>query len=83
MPVSKCFTFVGTMLFVLLFACQAYFCQTYFHEGVELATDEVGLTAEITPATRINETFAMFVPGDAKRMRETARLLARAVKPQT
>jgi len=81
MAISKCFTLTGTALLVLLFACQSCFYQTYFHEGVGLA-DEPRLAAGVTPAARVRETFAMFVPGDSKRMRDAARLLARAVKPQ-
>jgi hypothetical protein len=81
MTISKCFTFMGTALLVLLFACHAYFYQAYFQEGVTLATER-RLADEVSPAARIRETFALFVPGDAKRMRDTARLLARAVRPQ-
>jgi hypothetical protein len=86
MSVSKCFTFTGTALLVLLFACHAYLYQAYFHEGdfqedMALATER-RLADDVSPAARISETFALFVPGDAKRMRDTARLLARAVKPQ-
>ncbi len=33
MAISKCFTFMGTALLVLLFACHAYFYQAYFQEG--------------------------------------------------
>jgi hypothetical protein len=82
MPISKTFTFGGTALLVLLFAGHAYLYQSFFHEGVSLATNERRLAADITPASRIRETFALFVPGDARRMRETERFLARAVKPQ-
>lgn len=83
MPISKCFTFAGLALLIVLFACQAHFYDLYFHEGVGSAGGEFRLTAEITPAARIKDTFAMFVPGDARRMRDTARFFARAVKPQT
>jgi hypothetical protein len=81
MAISKCFTFMGTALLVLLFACHAYFYQAYFGDGVTLAAER-RLADDISPAARISETFALFVPGDARRMRDTARLLARAVKPQ-
>jgi hypothetical protein len=85
MAISKCFTFLGTVLLVLLFACHAYLYQAYFHEGdfhedMGLATER-RLADNVSPVARISETFALFVPGDAKRMRDTARLLAR-VKPQ-
>ena len=90
MAISKCFTFMGTALLVLLFACHAYFYQAYFQEGdfqegnlqegTGLATER-RLADDVSPAARIRETFALFVPGDAKRTRDTARLLAR-VKPQ-
>jgi hypothetical protein len=90
MAISKCFTFMGTALLVLLFGCHAYFYQAYFQEGDfqesnlqegrGLATER-RLADDVSPAARIRETFALFVPGDAKRTRDTARLLAR-VKPQ-
>ncbi|HEX2366905.1 MAG TPA: hypothetical protein VHJ00_18015 [Bradyrhizobium sp.] len=85
MAISKCFTFTGTAALVLLFACHAYFYQAYFHEGnfhddTGLATER-RLADDVSPAARIRETFALFVPGDAKRSRDMARLLAR-VKPQ-
>lgn len=82
MPISKTFTFAGTALLVFLLTCHAYFYDAYFHEGVRPATNERRMADDITPAARIRETFALFVPGDARRMRETSRLLARAVKPQ-
>jgi hypothetical protein len=81
MPISKTFTFAGTALLVLLFAGHAFLYQSVFHEGVSL-TNEHRMAADITPAARIRETFALFVPGDARRMREMTRLLARAVKPE-
>ena len=82
MAISKCFTFMGTALLVLLFACHAYFYDAYFHEGVALSSDELHWTESVTPAARVRETFALFVPEDARRMRDAARLLARAAKPQ-
>jgi hypothetical protein len=80
MPISKAFTFAGTALLVFLFAGHAFLYQSFFHEGVSLA-QERRMAADITPAARIRETFALFVPGDARRMRDAARLL-RAVKPE-
>jgi hypothetical protein len=90
MPISKYFTVVGSVLLIFLFACDAY-----FHEDTELdssrstlvardgvGTNELRLTEDVTPADRVKETFALFVPGDAKRLRDTARPFARAVKPQ-
>ncbi len=82
MPISKCLTCAGTALLVLLLAGHAHLYQAYFGEGASLVTSERRLADGITPAARIRETFALFVPGDAKRMREAARLLARVVKPQ-
>ncbi|WGS20560.1 hypothetical protein [Bradyrhizobium sp. ISRA463] len=38
--------------------------------------------AAMTPAARVRETFAMFLPGDHRRMRDTARPLAGAVGRQ-
>jgi hypothetical protein len=82
MPISKCFTIAGTALLVLLLAGHAYLYQSFFHEGVSLTTNEGRLAADITPAARIMETFALFVPGDARRVREEVRPLARVLKPQ-
>jgi len=81
MPISKTFTIAGTMLLVLLFAGHAFLYQSFFHEGVSLVTSERRMAVDITPAARIRETFALFVPGDARRMRDTARFL-RAGKPE-
>ena len=88
MPLTKYFTVVGSALLALLFACNAYFREgtdtsggtSVIREG--LATDELRLTEDVTPAARIKETFALFVPGDARRVHDTVRLLARAAKPQ-
>jgi hypothetical protein len=82
MPISKTFTFAGTALLVFLLTCHAYVYDAWFHEGVRLSTNERRMAEDITPAARIRETFALFVPGDARRMHEPARPLARAVKPQ-
>jgi hypothetical protein len=90
MPISKYFSVVGSVLLVILFLCNAL-----FHEDTEqvssrstlvardgAGTDELRLTEDVTPADRVKETFAMFVPGDAKHQRDMARQFARAVKPQ-
>jgi hypothetical protein len=83
MPISKTFTMAGSTLLVLVFTCHAYLYDAWFHEGARLTTGERRMADNITPAARIRETFALFVPGDAKRTRnDAARLLARAVKPQ-
>lgn len=82
MPISKTFTVAGTALLVLLFTGHAFLYQSFFHEGASLVISEHRMAADITPAARVRETFALFVPGDARRMRDTARFLARAVKPQ-
>jgi hypothetical protein len=82
MPISKTFTIAGTALLVFLLSCQAYVYDAYFHEGVRPAAPVHRMADDITPAARIRETFALFVPVDARLMRDTARLLARAVKPQ-
>jgi len=82
MPDSKTFTFAGSALLVLFFACHAAVYEAHFHEGVSLATNERRMAEDMTPAARIDETFALFVPGDARRMRDAARLLARAIKPE-
>ncbi len=82
MPISKTFTFAGTALLVLLLACHAYVYDAWFHEGARLTTDERRMADDITPAARVRETFALFVPGDTRRMRDAARFLARAIKPQ-
>jgi hypothetical protein len=81
MPISKTFTFAGTALLVLLLAGHAFLYQSFFHEGGSLVTSERRMAADITPAARIRETFALFVPGDVRRMRDAARYL-RATKPE-
>jgi len=43
-----------------------------------LTTNAVHATpAAMTPAARVRETFAMFMPGDYRRMRDTARAVGR------
>jgi len=81
MPISKTFTIAGTALLVCLFAGHAFLYQSFFSEGVSLP-QESHMAADITPAARIRETFALFVPGDARRIREMTRLLGRGVKPE-
>jgi hypothetical protein len=90
MLVSKYFTVVGSALLAVLFIWDA--CSREDTEPASsrstlvvregLGMDELRLTEDVTPADRIKETFAMFVPADARHQRETARTFARAVKPQ-
>lgn len=89
MPTQKYFTIVGSVLLVLLFVLNAV-----FDDEADVAnpnsslvvrqaqgTKELRLTEDVTPSDRIKETFAMFVPGDARRMREEARPFAKVLKP--
>ena len=81
MPVGKYFTYVGSALLAILFVLDACFGEkanarfdgslfesaTYaprFEEVV--ATRELRFARDVTPARRIKEVFAQFVPGEAK-----------------
>jgi hypothetical protein len=85
MPLSKYFTCAGSALLVLLFVSNAYFADGEadlrfdgsLYESALYAPriEEVRMTSErrfpldITPAVRVREVFAVFVPNERRRNR--------------
>ena len=83
MPISKYFTYVGSALLVLLFVSNAclnddetnlrfdgslYESAFYAPRQEEVrATAEFRFTRDVTPATRVREVFAVFVPNERRR----------------
>ena len=82
MPITKYFTVVGSALLALLFVTDAYFGDAassrfdsslydsaiYAPRPAEAAvTREPRFTRDVTPASRVREAFALFVPGEARR----------------
>lgn len=85
MPVGKYFGYVGSALLALLFVFDACFGEgdanarfdpslfdsaTYASRQQEIATPyEFRYSREMTPASRVRDVFAQFVPSGAKRGR--------------
>ena len=85
MPIFKYFTYVGSALFVLLFVSNAYLTDDendlrfdgslyasalYAPRVEEIRTSaERRLTRDVTPAVRVREVFAVFVPNERRRSR--------------
>jgi hypothetical protein len=82
MPISKYFAVVGSALLAFLFITDAYFgdaassrfdgsffdSATYAPRLEEVvATKELRFARDVTPANRVREAFAQFVPGEGKR----------------
>jgi len=83
MPVFKYFTVVGSTLFVLLFISNAYltddesnlrfdgslYGSALYAPRVEeiQTTAELRFTRDVTPAVRVKEVFAVFVPNERRR----------------
>ena len=83
MPVFKYFTYVGSALFVLLFVSNAYLTDDEsnlrfdgsLHQSAMYAprAEEIQASAElrfprdVTPAVRVREVFAVFVPNERRR----------------
>ena len=83
MPVFKYFTFVGSALLVLLFVSDAYFGDnesnsrfngSFYESAIYaprsekiVATAEPSFTRDVTPADRVKEVFAQFVPNEGNR----------------
>src|SRR3954453_11478739 len=83
MPVFKYFTVVGSALFVLLFISNAYltddesnlrfdgslYSSALYAPRVEetRTTAELRFTRDVTPAVRVREVFAVFVPNERRR----------------
>jgi hypothetical protein len=83
MPISKYFTYAGSALLVLLFVSNAYLTDDeadlrfegslyesalYAPRQEEIrATAELRFTRDVTPAVRVREVFAVFVPNERRR----------------
>jgi len=82
MPISKYFTYAGSALLVLLFVSNAYLAgdEADLRDGSlyesalyaprqeeTRATAEVRFTRDVTPAIRVREVFAVFVPNERRR----------------
>jgi hypothetical protein len=83
MPIFKYFTYVGSALLVLLFVSNAYLTDDesnlrfdgslyqsamYAPRAEEAAgTAELRFTRDVTPAVRVREVFAVFVPNERRR----------------
>ena len=98
MPISRYPLVIVSVLLVLLFAYDECFGEgkdlaPAVSDVVARrwpGADDFRLTAditpeasvEVTPAARVRETFAMFLPGDYRRMRDATRSLENSAKPQ-
>jgi hypothetical protein len=83
MPIFKYFAVVGSALLVFLFVSNAYFgdddSNSRFNGSLyesaiyaprleqTVATAELRFTRDVTPADRVKEVFAQFVPNEGKR----------------
>ena len=83
MPISKYFTYVGSALLVLLFVSNAYlnddetnlrFDGSLYESALYAprqeetrTTVELRFTRDVTPAVRVREVFAVFVPNERRR----------------
>jgi hypothetical protein len=83
MPIAKYFTYTGSALLVLLFVSSAYltdgeaelrFDGSLYESALYMPrVEEVKTTAErrftrdVTPAVRVREVFAVFVPNERRR----------------
>ena len=83
MPIVKYFTITGSALLVLLFVSNAYlnddesnlrfdgslYASALYAPRVEetAGTAELRFTRDVTPAVRVKEVFAVFVPNERRR----------------
>jgi len=83
MPISRYFTYAGSALLVLLFVSSAYLTDAEadlrfdgsLYESALYAprqeetrsTAELRFTRDVTPAVRVKEVFAVFVPNERRR----------------
>ena len=83
MPISRYLSYVGSALLVLLFVSNAYLADDesnlrfdgslyesalYAPRAEETAaTAELRFTRDVTPAVRVREVFAVFVPNERRR----------------
>jgi hypothetical protein len=88
MPISKYFTYAGSALLVLLFVSNAYltdgeadlrfdgslYDSALYAPRVEeiRTTAERRFTRDVTPAVRVREVFAVFVPNERRRSRRVS-----------
>ena len=88
MPISKYFTYVGSALLVLLFVSNAclnddetnlrfdgslYESALYAPRQEETrAKAELRFTRDVTPAIRVREVFAVFVPNERRRSKRSS-----------
>ncbi len=88
MPISKYFTYAGSALLVLLFVSNAYltdgeadlrfdgslYDSALYAPRVEeiRTTAERRFTRDVTPAVRVREAFAVFVPNERRRSRRVS-----------
>jgi hypothetical protein len=93
MPIFKYFAVVGSALLTLLFASYAYFDDNEsnsrfngsFYESAiyaprleqMVAAEELRFTRDVTPADRIREVFAQFVPNEGRRGKRYASTASR------
>ena len=83
MPISRYFTYVGSALLILLFVSNAYlnddetnlrFDGSLYESALYAprqeetrTTIEIRFTRDVTPAVRVREVFAVFVPNERRR----------------
>jgi hypothetical protein len=86
MPVGKYFGYVGSALLALLFVFDACFgdnestrfdaslfdSATYAPREETVAPYEFRYSRDITPANRVRDVFAQFVPGETRRGKNTS-----------
>jgi hypothetical protein len=98
MPISRAVLTVGSIFLAFLYVYDACFgdngafapavANIVAHRWPEpdefhSTTDAVSVApADATPAARVRETFAMFMPGDTRSMRDRGRPLPGSIKPQ-
>jgi hypothetical protein len=85
MPIFRYFGVVGSALLALLFVCGAYFGEDEINSRFDgslyqsaiyeprleetVSTPERRFTRDATPASRVKEVFAQFIPNEYKRVR--------------
>ena len=88
MPIIRYFTIVGSVLLAFIFASDAWFGDHQSTPGFNgslresavyaprqeevVATRELRFTRDVTPAARVREAFAQYVPNDGRRWKRDA-----------
>ena len=83
MPISRYFTYAGSALLVLLFVSNAYLAEgeanlrfdgSLYESALYAprqeqtqAKEELRFTRDVTPAVRVREVFAVFLPNERRR----------------